>query len=225
MAEVIPPERKEMMRMNKKNHAAAAKRAAGRKKDGFSKNDFKKNPFVNLKEDPERNRAGENRTKHMERKEAEQIAEMIGSVLEGIFGGNKDGGMHPMVGVIELDPENMLSMEIRDLENQTEKYRREIAEKRRKIIGKSREISGRIREQKEKEPAMPHWDGCGDEVFLEMLMDLNFMAEMILEADHLMRMVSEEGVDPENARCVTYLSVRDAGEIMEKWDKYRRCEI
>ena len=46
-----------------------------------------------------------------------------------------------------------------------------------------------------------------------------------MEADHLMRMVSEEGVDPENARCVTYLSVRDAGEIMEKWDKYRRCEI
>ena len=48
---------------------------------------------------------------------------------------------------------------------------------------------------------------------------------MILEADHLMKMVSEEGVDPENARCVTYLSVRDAGDIMEKWDKYRRCEI
>ena len=40
-----------------------------------------------------------------------------------------------------------------------------------------------------------------------------------------LKMVSEEGVDPENARCVTYLSVRDAGDIMEKWDKYRRCEI
>lgn len=212
------------MRMNKKNHAAA-KRPAGKKKDRTAGNDFKKNPFIKLKEDPERNRPEENRTKQMERKEAEQIAEMIGSVLEGIFGGNKDGGMHPMVGVIELDPENMLSMEIRDLEDQTEKYRREIAEKRRKLIGKSKEISGRIREQKEKELAMPHWDGCGEEVFLEMLMDLNFMAEMIMEADHLMRMVSEEGVDPENARCVTYLSVRDAGEIMEKWDKYRRCEI
>ena len=213
------------MRMNKKNHTAAAKRPAGKKKDRTAGNDFKKNPFINLKEDPERNRPEENRTKQMERKEAEQIAEMIGSVLEGIFGGNKDGGMHPMVGVIELDPENMLSMEIRDLENQTEKYRREIAEKRRKLIGKSKEITGRIREQKEKESAMPPWEGCGEEVFLEMLMDLNFMAEMILEADHLMRMVSEEGVDPENARCVTYLSVRDAGEIMEKWDKYRRCEI
>lgn len=213
------------MRMNKKNRAAAAKRPAGKKKDRTAGNDFKKNPFINLKEDPERNRPEENRTKQMERKEAEQIAEMIGSVLEGIFGGNKDGGMHPMVGVIELDPENMLSMEIRDLEDQTEKCRREIAEKRRKLIGKSKEISGRIREQKEKEPAMPHWDGCGEEVFLEMLMDLNFMAEMIMEADHLMRMVSEEGVDPENARCITYLSVRDAGEIMEKWDKYRRCEI
>lgn len=213
------------MRMNKKNHAAAARKPAGKKKDRTAGNDFKKNPFINLKEDPERNRPEENRTKQMERKEAEQIAEMIGSVLEGIFGGNKDGGMHPMVGVIELDPEDMLSMEIRDLEDQTEKYRREIAEKRRKLIGKSKEVSGRIREQKEKEPAMPHWDGCGEEVFLEMLMDLNFMAEMILEADHLMRMVSEEDVDPENARCVTYLSVRDAGEIMEKWDKYRRCEI
>ena len=213
------------MRMNKKNHAAAARKPAGKKKDRTAGNDFKKNPFINLKEDPERNRPEENRTKQTERKEAEQIAEMIGSVLEGIFGGNKDGGMHPMVGVIELEPENMLSMEIRDLEDQTEKYRREIAEKRRKLIGKSKEISGRIREQKEKETPMPHWDGCGEEVFLEMLMDLNFMAEMILEADHLMRMVSEEGVDPENARCVTYLSVRDAGEIMEKWDKYRRCEI
>ena len=213
------------MRMNKKNRAAAARRMAGKKKDRTAGSDFKKNPFINLKEDSERNRQEENRTKQMERKEAEQIAEMIGSVLEGIFGGNKDGGMHPMVGVIELDPENMLSMEIRDLEDQTEKYRREIAEKRRKLIGKSKEVSGRIREQKEKEPAMPHWDGCGEEVFLEMLMDLNFMAEMILEADHLMRMVSEEGVDPENARCVTYLRVRDAGEIMEKWDKYRRCEI
>ena len=213
------------MRMNKKNRAAAARRMAGKKKDRTAGSDFKKNPFINLKEDSERNRQEENRTKQMERKEAEQIAEMIGSVLEGIFGGNKDGGMHPMVGVIELDPENMLSMEIRDLEDQTEKYRREIAEKRRKLIGKSKEVSGRIREQKEKEPAMPHWDGCGEEVFLEMLMDLNFMAEMILEADHLMRMVSEEGVDPENARCCTYLSVRDAGEIMEKWDKYRRCEI
>ena len=213
------------MRMNKKNHAAAARKPAGKKKDRTAGNDFKKNPFINLKEDPERNRPEENRTKQMERKEAEQIAEMIGSVLEGIFGGNKDGGMHPMVGVIELEPENMLSMEIRDLEDQTEKYRREIAEKRRKLIGKSKEVSGRIREQKEKEPPMPYWDGCGEEVFLEMLMDLNFMAEMILEADHLMRMVSEEGVDPENARCVTYLSVRDAGEIMEKWDKYRRCEI
>ena len=213
------------MRMNKKNRAAAAKRPAGKKKNRIAGNDFKKNPFINLKEDPERNRPEENRTKQMERKEAEQIAEMIGSVLEGIFGGNKDGGMHPMVGVIELDPEDMLSMEIRDLEDQTEKYCREIAEKRRKLIGKSKEITGRIREQKEKESAMPPWDGCGEEVFLEMLMDLNFMAEMILEADHLMRMVSEEGVDPENARCVTYLSVRDAGEIMEKWDKYRRCEI
>ena len=213
------------MRMNKKNRAAAAKRPAGKKKNRIAGNDFKKNPFINLKEDPERNRPEENRTKQMERKEAEQIAEMIGSVLEGIFGGNKDGGMHPMVGVIELDPEDMLSMEIRDLEDQTEKYRREIAEKRRKLIGKSKEITGRIREQKEKESAMPPWEGCGEEVFLEMLMDLNFMAEMIMEADHLMRMVSEEGVDPENARCVTYLSVRDAGEIMEKWDKYRRCEI
>ena len=172
------------MRMNKKNHAAAARKPAGKKKDRTAGNDFKKNPFINLKEDPERNRPEENRTKQTERKEAEQIAEMIGSVLEGIFGGNKDGGMHPMVGVIELDPEDMLSMEIRDLEDQTEKYRREIAEKRRKLIGKSREISGRIWEQKEKEPAMPHWDGCGEEVFLEMLMDLNFMAEMILEADH-----------------------------------------
>lgn len=213
------------MRMNKKKHAAGIKRPIDKRKDRSAENDFRKNPFVNLKADSERNHPEEIRTGHMERKEAEQIAEMLGSVLEGIFGGNKDGGMHPMVGVIELNPEDMLSMEIRDLEDQTEKCRREIAEKRRKLIGKSKEISGRIREQREKEPVMPPCEGCGEEVFLEMLGDLNYMAEMILEADHLLRMVSEEGVDPESARCITYLSVRDAGDIMEKWDKYRRCEI
>lgn len=161
----------------------------------------------------------------MGNKEAEQIAEMIGCVLEQIFSGHGEGGMRPMMGVIELTPENQLSMEIRDLEDRTEKCREDIVEKRRKVIEKSKEIAGKIREQEGKDRALPPADGCGEEVFLEMLGDLNFMAEMILEADHLMKMVSEEGVDPENARCVTYLSVRDAGDIMEKWDKYRRCEI
>ena len=213
------------MRMNKKNHAAGAKKAAAGKKERSAKNDFRKNPFVNLKEDSERSCPGENRTEHMGSKEAEQIAEMIGCVLEQIFSGHGEGGMRPMMGVIELTPENQLSMEIRDLEDRTEKCREEIAEKRRKVIGKSKEIAGKIREQEGKDRALPPVEGCGEEVFLEMLGDLNFMAEMILEADHLMKMVSEEGVDPENARCVTYLSVRDAGDIMEKWDKYRRCEI
>ena len=213
------------MRMNKKTHAAGTKRPASKKKDRSAKNDFRKNPFVNLKEDPERCRLGENRTEHMGGKEAEQIAEMIGCVLEQIFSGHGEGGMRPMMGVIELTPENQLSMEIRDLEDRTEKCREDIVEKRRKVIEKSKEIAGKIREQEGKDRALPPADGCGEEVFLEMLGDLNFMAEMILEADHLMKMVSEEGVDPENARCVTYLSVRDAGDIMEKWDKYRRCEI
>ncbi|MBQ4304402.1 MAG: hypothetical protein IKG67_14050 [Parasporobacterium sp.] len=213
------------MRMNKKTHAAGTKRPAPKKKDRSAKNDFRKNPFVNLKEDPERSCPGENRTEHMGNKEAEQIAEMIGCVLEQIFSGHGEGGMRPMMGVIELTPENQLSMEIRDLEDRTEKCREDIVEKRRKVIEKSKEIAGKIREQEGKDRALPPADGCGEEVFLEMLGDLNFMAEMILEADHLMKMVSEEGVDPENARCVTYLSVRDAGDIMEKWDKYRRCEI
>ena len=213
------------MRMNKKNHAAGAKKAAAGKKERSGKNDFRKNPFVNLKEDPERSCPEENRTEHMDRKEAEQIAKMIGCVLDDLFGGNGDGGMHPMVGVIELTPENKLSMEIRDLEDRTEKCRGDIAEKRRKVLEKSKEVAGKIREREGKDHTLPPVDGCGEEVFLEMLGDLNYMAEMILEADHMMKMVSEEGVDPENARCVTYLSVRDAGDIMEKWDKYRRCEI
>ena len=213
------------MRMNKKKHAAGAKRPEVGKKDRSAKNDFRKNPFVNLKEDPERNRPGENWSGHSDKKEAEQIVKMIGCVLEEILGENKDGDIHPMVGVIELNPEDMLSMEIRDLEDRTEKLRREIVEKRRKIIGKSNEIAGRIREHKEEETLIPPCDGCGEEVFLEMLMDLNYMAEVILEADHMMQMVSEEGVDPENARCVTSLSVGDARDILEKWDKYRRCEI
>lgn len=213
------------MRMNKETHAAGTKRPADKKKDRSAKNDFRENPFVTLKEDSERSCPGENRTEHMGSKEAEQIAEMIGCFLEQIFSGHGEGVMRPMMGVIELTPENHLSMEIRDLEDRTEKCREDIAEKRRKVIEKSKEVAGKIREREGKNPVMPPADGCGEEVFLEMLGDLNYMAEMILEADHMMKMVSEEGVDPENARCVTYLSVRDAGDIMEKWDKYRRCEI
>ena len=76
------------MRMNKKTHAAGTKRPAPKKKDRSAKNDFRKNPFVNLKEDPERSCPGENRTEHMGNKEAEQIAEMIGCVLEQIFSGH-----------------------------------------------------------------------------------------------------------------------------------------
>ena len=206
------------MRMKQKNHEAAAKKPVSGKKGKSAKNDFREKPFINLKEEPERSFSGENREEHMDRDDARQLAELIGSVLEEVFGGNDENSISPMVGVIELTPEERLSMEVRDLKEQTEKYRREFA-------GKSGECTNRIKEQIEKAPAMPPYDGCGEEVFQEMLMDLHLMAKMILEADHMMKMVSEEGVNPEDARCVTYLSVRDARDIMKKWDKYRRCEI
>lgn len=206
------------MRMNKKSHAGAAKRPMQKKKGKSAKNNFRQNPFANLKEDSERSFSRENRIEHMNRVETEHMAEMIECVLEEIFGCNRENGMPTKVGVIELTPADMLSMEIRDLKNQTEKYRREIAEKKS-------EYADRIKGHKKQESAIPPFEGCGEEVFQEMLMDLNYMAKMILEADHMMKMVDEEGVNPEDARCVTYLSVRNARDIMKKWDKYRRCEI
>lgn len=210
------------MRMNKKNHTAAAKRPLQKKKGrsvkNTARNDFRQNPFVNLKEDFRGSSCNEAQTKHSGKEDAKHMAELIRSILEAVFDGSGESGMSPMVGVIELTPEDRLSMEIRDLKDQTEKYHREIA-------GRKNGLADRIREQMDKEMVKPPCDGCGEEVFREMLMDLNCMSKMILEADHMMKMVSEEGVNPEDARCVTYLSVRDARDIMKKWDKYRRCEI
>ena len=83
-------------------------------------------------------------------------------------------------------------------------------------------LEGLSGEQGEDEPAA---EGCGEETFLEMLEDLNSMQKIILEADIMMKMACEGGVDPEDARCITYLGVRSARDIMKKWDAYRTSGV
>ena len=57
-----------------------------------------------------------------------------------------------------------------------------------------------------------------------MLADLNAMMKIILESDHMMRMVCEADVDQDDARCVTYLGVREGRDILKKWNQYRNCD-
>ncbi len=189
------------MRMNKKNHAAGAKKAAAGKKERSAKNDFRKNPFVNRKDDFEDPSCHGKQADQMNREDAKHMAELIGSMLEEVFGGDPEGCTGPVIGVIELDPDCMLNLEFGGPAAKHEEAKEETSS------------------------AMPPADGCGEEVFQEMLGDLNHMAKMILEADFLTKMIMEEKVDPEDARCITYLSVHEARNILNKWDAYRRCEI
>ena len=190
------------MRMNKETHAAGTKRPADKKKDRSAKNDFRKSPFVTLKEDSERSRPKENQMKHLSRNESEQMAELIRRMLKEVFAGDVESDCATqVVGVVELDPDCRLNME----------------------FGGSVAKHGKTK--KETPSAMPPADGCGEEVFQEMLGDLNYMAKMILEADFLTKMMTDEKVDPEDARCITYLSLHEARNILKKWDAYRRCEI
>ena len=189
------------MRMNKKNHAAGTKRQAVKKKDRSAKNDFRKHPFVNLKDDFEDASCHDKQAGHMNSEDTKHMAELIGSMLEEIFAENPEGCAGPVIGVVELDPDCMLNMEFDGPAAKHEKRKEEAS------------------------PAMPPCDGCGEEVFQEMLGDLNHMAKMILEADFLTKMITEEKVDPEDGRCITYLSVHEARNILKKWDAYRRCEI
>ena len=210
------------MRMKKKNHAAGVKNhaaAKSQKKNRQGRNEFKKNPFINLKEEAlgtfpgnnPANRMGSeahakgNDANHMSREDARQMAQMLEGLLEEIFGKGMEGCEGPIFGVIDFDPEHGMRLEIQ--------------EPKESASGKKSHGNSR------KGPVMPPCDGCGEEVFQEMLGDLNYLAKMILEADFLMKMVCDENVDPEDARCITYLSVHEAREIMKKWDAYRRCEL
>ena len=177
------------MRMNKKNHAAGAKKAAAGKKERSAKNDFRKNPFVNRKDDFEDPSCHGKQADQMNREDAKHMAELIGSMLEEVFGGDPEGCTGPVIGVIELDPDCMLNLEFGGPAAKHEEAKEETSS------------------------AMPPADGCGEEVFQEMLGDLNHMAKMILEADFLTKMIMEEKVDPEDARCITYLSVHEARKV------------
>ena len=193
------------MRMNKKNHTTASKRPTQKKKGGseknIAKNSFRQNPFVNLKEEFDGASGNDQRENHMSKEDTKHMAELIGSMLEEVFGGDMECCAGPVIGVIDLDPECMLNMEFKKRE------------------------AGLERKNDNDIPAMPPCDGCGEEVFQEMLGDLNYMAKMILEADFLTKLMCEEKVDPEDARCITYLSVHEARDILKKWDAYRRCEL
>ena len=136
------------MRMNKKNHAAGAKKAAAGKKERSAKNDFRKNPFVNRKDDFEDPSCHGKQADQMNREDAKHMAELIGSMLEEVFGGDPEGCTGPVIGVIELDPDCMLNLEFGGPAAKHEEAKEETSS------------------------AMPPADGCGEEVFQEMLGDL-----------------------------------------------------
>lgn len=194
--------------MSGRNHAADRKHA-GKKRSASAgkeyKNDFKKNPFINLKEEVSETSRADKKTNRMSRKEAKQVAELIGYVMEELFGGEMEGQEGPVIGVLELDPEKGFLMDLQgsEMEEGTDAGREGLCEG----------------------PLIPPCDGCGEEVFQEMLADLHYLATMILEADFLMKLAGDGNVNPEDARCVTYLSVHEAREIMNKWDAYRRTDF
>lgn len=194
------------MRANKKNHVAKGNQYRGLRQDRKKAHGRRKEPFNHRKERFADSPAGE---------------EILAALLSDIFGDDGECmNVAPMVGVIELDPENGVRLKVQhpdypntvgkhpDHDSDDNRIRKAMTEK----DCSRKDLKGSV------------FEGCGEEVFLSMLADLNFMAKMILEADHMMKMVSEEDVDPENARCVTYLSVRDARDILKKWNKYRNCD-
>ena len=194
------------MRANKKNHTAKRNQYRGHYQDRKKAHGRKKEPFAYGKERFADGPAGE---------------EILAAILSGIFGDERECmNAAPMVGVIELDPQNGVRLKVRHPDYMNTVGKRpdhdSIGNNMKKAATeKDCSGNGEIKD--------PVFEGCGEEAFLTMLADLNFMAKMILEADHMMKMVSEENVDPEDARCVTYLSVRDARDILKKWNKYRNC--
>ena len=102
------------MRMNKKNHTASAKKPMQKKMGGSAKNtaknDFRQNPFVNLKEEFNGSSGNDRQVNHMSKEDAKHMAELIGNMLEEVFGGDMEGCAGPVIGVIDLDPECMLNI-------------------------------------------------------------------------------------------------------------------
>lgn len=188
------------MRTNKKNHAgnkaAGSSRTMNRRKDDRRKNGsagFKKDSCANIPEE-----------------------EILAALLSEIFGENGPAGMTPIVGVIELDEDNGLRFDLKKPE--TEKNN----EAMHQHLNPENMVKMKPKYRRENEK-IPVCDDCGEEVFLSMLADLNAMMKIVLEQDHMMKMVCEEGVNPEDARCITYLGVHEGREILKKWNEYRNC--
>ena len=186
------------MRTNKKN------RMGNREKDRVDYRDKKKassrrkTPFISGKERFGDDPAGE---------------EILAAFLSELFGdGGESGNMTPMFGVIELDPENGINLKIQNPEYMNH------------VDGKMKNIMSEAAGSGKKDPGIPKFEGCGEEVFLAMLADLNAMMKIILESDHMMRMVCEADVAQDDARCVTYLGVREGRDILKKWNQYRNCD-
>ena len=186
------------MRTNKKN------RMRNREKDRVDCRDIKKTsgrrktPFHPGKEQFGEAPAGE---------------EIIAAFLSELFGdGGGSGNMTPMFGVIELDPENGINLKIQNPDYMNH------------VEGKMKNIMSEAAGSGKKDPGIPKFEGCGEEVFLAMLADLNAMMKIILESDHMMRMVCEADVAQDDARCVTYLGVREGRDILKKWNQYWNCD-
>ena len=92
------------------------------------------------------------------------------------------------------------------------------------VDGKMKNIMSEAAGSGKKDPGIPKFEGCGEDVFLAMLADLNAMMKIILESDHMMRMVCEADVAQDDARCVTYLGVREGRDILKKWNQYRNWD-
>ena len=150
--------------------------------------------------------------------------EILGAILSEIFNGeNGPVSMTPLVGVIELDGDNGLRVDLKQSDSFEENANNNHFAKTGKMAKVRPEHHKSKTEKQEEKQAIPGCDGCGEEAFLSMLADLNTMMRVILEQDHMMRMVCEEDVDPEDARCITWLGVHKGREILKKWNRYRNC--
>ena len=139
--------------------------------------------------------------------------EILAAFLSDLFGdGGGSGNMTPMFGVIELDPETGINLKLQNPDYMNH------------VDGKMKNIMSEAAGSGKKDPGIPKFEGCGEEVFLAMLADLNAMMKIILESDHMMRMVCEADVAQDDARCVTYLGVREGRDILKKWNQYRDCD-
>ena len=189
------------MRMNMKKPAPVVKNHAGRKKNRTKGSSFKQNPFINLKEDANKVSPDNNRASQVDRGDAPHMGEIMGRLMEMIFDREIGNSTGPIIGVIDFDSQTGFRVDVQEPRKKQEVHEKKV------------------------DQAVPFSEGCGEEVFQEMLKDLHYMATRILEADHMMKMVCEADVNPEDARNVTYMGICDAREVIRKWDVYRKCEI